>query len=115
MEINQILPKIKRLQKEKEWTSSQLAKNSGLSQTTVSSLYRRNNLPTIPTLALVCKAFGMSLSQFFNEYDSIEDLSPYQREMLVAWDRLSDEQQESLLSLIRSIAGADFLSDDFSA
>ena len=50
-------------------TLYELAKNSGISQSTISTWYRKNQTPTIQTLDKVCKGFGITLSQFFAEGD----------------------------------------------
>ena len=59
--------RIKQLSEERGWTDYRLAKESGLSHSTVTNMLNRNNAPTLPTLESVCKAFGITLSQFFYE------------------------------------------------
>lgn len=46
-----ILKRIVDLRTERNWTEYQLAERSGLTQSTISSWYRKNMLPTIPTLS----------------------------------------------------------------
>lgn len=60
-----ILKRIVDLRTERNWTEYQLAERSGLTQSTISSWYRKNMLPTIPSLSKICDAFGITLSQFF--------------------------------------------------
>lgn len=62
-----ILKRIVDLRTERNWTEYQLAERSGLTQSTISSWYRKNMLPTIPSLSKICDAFGITLSQFFLE------------------------------------------------
>ena len=62
-----ILKRIVDLRKERNWTEYQLAEHSGLTQSTISSWYRKNMLPTIPSLSKICDAFGITLSEFFLE------------------------------------------------
>ena len=45
-----ILGKIRRLQEERGWSENHLAEQAHLSQSTINSLYRKGNVPTIPTL-----------------------------------------------------------------
>mgnify|MGYP002383622769 CR=1 FL=1 len=59
-----IQKRIKDLMEERGWTDYRLAMESGLSHSTVSNMFKRNNAPTIPTLEAICKAFGITLSQF---------------------------------------------------
>ena len=51
--------RIKQLSEERGWTDYRLAKESGLSHSTVTNMLNRNNAPTLPTLESVCKAFGV--------------------------------------------------------
>ena len=60
-----VLQRINELREERHWTEYQLAERSGLTQSTISSWYRKNMLPTIPSLTKICDAFGISISQFF--------------------------------------------------
>ena len=62
-----ILGKIRRLQEERGWSENHLAEQAHLSQSTINSLYRKGNVPTIPTLEAICRAFGMTVSQFLAE------------------------------------------------
>ena len=62
-----VLERITELREQNRWTEYQLAENSGLTQSTISSWYRKDILPTLPSLEKICMAFGMSLSQFFCE------------------------------------------------
>lgn len=64
-----ILDKITQLRLERNWSEYQLAEKSGLTQSTISTWYRKNMLPTIPSLIKICDAFGLTLSQFFLEGD----------------------------------------------
>lgn len=98
-----VLAKIERLRKERGWSEYELAKRSGVAQTTLSSQHRKNHLPTIPTLEAICKAFGITMSQFFADSNVPVDLTDEQREMLEKWNALSESQKRALLSLIESI------------
>ena len=62
--------RLKRLLKERGWTEYRLSKNSGLAETTIGNIFRRNTVPSIPTLEIICKSFGITLAQFFAEGDT---------------------------------------------
>ena len=62
-----VLEKIRKYRIERAWTEYQLAENSELPQSTISSWYRKNQIPTIPSMEKICKAFGITLAQFFTE------------------------------------------------
>ena len=91
--------RIKQLMDERGWTDYRLAKESGLSHSTVTNMFNRNNAPTLPTLEAVCRAFGITLSQFFLEGNSPE-LTDEQRILFAKWSTLKDEQKQALLTLI---------------
>ena len=97
-----ILKRIVDLRTERNWTEYQLAERSGLTQSTISSWYRKNMLPTIPSLSKICDAFGITLSQFFQE-DNSENLTEKQKEILGIWNNLSTNEQETVMSMLRGL------------
>lgn len=82
------------------WTEYQLAERSGLPQSTISSWYRKNMVPTIPSLEKICTAFGITLSQLFAEGDAPVSLTESQRKLLERWSKLSPDQQAVVFALI---------------
>ncbi|OJU13376.1 MAG: transcriptional regulator [Clostridiales bacterium 43-6] len=88
---------------ERGWTEYRLHKESGVPQSTLSNMFKRDTAPTIPTLESICKAFGLTLSQFFSSGDEAVELSPEQREMLDKWNALTSEQKKSLLQLLNNM------------
>ena len=59
--------RLRQLMAERGWTAYRLSKESGLSESTLASIFKRNTVPSIATLEAVCSAFGISLAQFFAE------------------------------------------------
>lgn len=96
-----ILDKIRKLRLERNWTEYQLAEKSGLPQSTISSWYRKNMQPTIPSLEKICAAFNITISQFFTDTTAVE-LTEHQRKILREINRLSKNQQEKLLQFLKS-------------
>ena len=101
--------RIKQLMEERGWTDYRLAKESGLSHSTVTNMFNRNNAPTLPTLEAVCRAFGITLSQFFSESQFFSDgngpaeFTEEQRTLFSKWRTLNDEQKKALLALINTM------------
>ena len=85
------------------WTEYQLAEISGLPQSTISSWYRKKMVPSVPSLAKICAAFGISLSQLFAGDDRYYDLSNDQKELLKHWANLNSLQQQALLQFLKTI------------
>ena len=97
--------RIRLLMKEKDWSEYRLAKEAGLPQSTISHLFRRNNAPTYPTIEAICRAFGITLAQFFADEGEPTVLSSEQKEVLLLWGSLSDEQKQSVKSVMRQFNG----------
>ena len=98
--MKDILSAISEYREERGWTEYQLAENSGLPQSTISSWYRKNMVPTIPSLEKICDAFGITLSQLFAGDGEAVALTETQQELLRRWARLSREQQDIIFTLI---------------
>lgn len=96
-----VLERITYYRKQKNWTEYQLAEHSGLTQSTISSWYRKNMYPTIPSLEKICTAFGITLSQFFAEETDTFSITPLQKELLLEISHFSDEQQHALLEFFK--------------
>ncbi len=101
--MKDILSVIAAYRTERGWTEYQLAERSGLPQSTISSWYRKNMVPSIPSLQKICTAFGITLSQLFAEGEDQVSLTESQRELLKLWSHLDDEKQEAVLLLIKKI------------
>lgn len=98
--MKDILTAITTYREERGWTEYQLAEQSVLPQSTISSWYRKNMIPTLPSLEKICAAFGITLSQLFAEGDSPVSLTESQKKLLERWSRLSEEQQSAIFALI---------------
>lgn len=101
--MKDILTTITKHREERGWTEYQLAEHSGLPQSTISSWYRKNMVPSIPSLEKICIAFGITLSQLFAEGDAVVSLTDSQRKLLDRWSRLSEEQQNAVFLLIEKM------------
>lgn len=101
--MKDILQEITRLRLQRHWSEYELAKNSGLSQSTISTWYRKQQVPTIQTLEKVCAGLGITLSQFFAEGDDVISLTSEQRELLDCWSSMTEKQRMLFLELFRNI------------
>lgn len=94
--------RIKELMSERGWTDYRLAKEAGLSHSTVTNMFNRNNAPTLSTLEAVCGAFGITLAQFFTE-NTESQMTEEQQKLFSAWSTLTAEQQKLLLDLMNTM------------
>jgi len=98
--MKDILATITKYRQDRDWTEYQLAERSGLPQSTISSWYRKNMIPTVPSLEKICIAFGITLSQLFAEEENTVSLTESQMKLLESWSRLTEEQQAAVFTLI---------------
>ena len=85
------------------WSEYRLAKEADLSQSTIANIFRRDTIPSIPTLECICKAFGLTLSQFFSDSEQEDGVTEDEHELLMIWSTLSEEQQQLMMNLIREM------------
>lgn len=97
-----VLDRITYYRTQKSWTEYQLAQASDLTQSTISSWYRKNLIPSIPSLEKICNAFGITLSQFFAE-DGPFTLTDTQNQLIEASGHLTEEQILSLITFLNSL------------
>ena len=98
-----VLMRLQKLMDARGWSEYRLAKESGLSNSTISNIFRHNNSPTIPTLETLCAAFGLSLSQFFSDGDEPVELTPDQKILFDKWITLTARQKEIILAIIEEM------------
>ena len=101
--MKNILDEIIKLRQARNWSEYELAKNSGLSQSTISTWYLKNQTPTIHTLDKVCKGLGITLSQFFAEDQDAISLTEEQKRMLDVWCALSARKRQLVIELLNSL------------
>lgn len=61
-----VLKRIEELLEFNHWSVYKLAKESGLSYSSLNNIFNRRTCPSIVTLEKICSGFGISLSEFFN-------------------------------------------------
>lgn len=120
--MNDVLATLKSLMNAKGLSENQLAHLSHVSQSTLNSLFRKNNTPTIFTLQELCKGLDISMSEFFKlvQYhqedplptnpDVHSDLGIFEQEHVAPqfqglsiqtkFDRLKDKEQSIVETLV---------------
>ena len=96
-----ILERLRKLMDARGWTMYRLAKESGLTESTIANIYRRNAIPSIDTLEKICQGFGITLSQFFADAELVE-LTEDLKEVFENWRTLTPEQKEAALTMMRA-------------
>lgn len=98
-----VTERIRKLMDQRNWTAYRLRKESGLAQSTLSHIFRKDSEPTISTLETICRAFGLTMGEFFAEGEFIS-LTVEQRELLDKWAILTPEQKQLILDMINSLS-----------
>ena len=96
-----VLERLRKLMDARGWTMYRLAKESGLTESTIANIYRRNAIPSIDTLEKICQGFGITLSQFFADAELVE-LTDDLKEVFENWRTLTPEQKEAALTMMRA-------------
>ena len=98
-----VLDKILDLRTERGWSEYRLSVESDIPQTTISSWYRKGICPTISSLEKICKAYNITLSQFFNETGDSVCLTEKQTILIERFSKLDIEQQDALLRFLSAL------------
>ena len=97
-EENFCIKRIKELMEKNGYNTYRLAKQSGISLSTLSSMFEHNMEPRIETLEKICSACNISVAQFFER--SSRDLSAEQDEILKIFDSLSRKHKDMARSYL---------------
>lgn len=73
--VDRVAKRIDTLRTQQELSIRELAKRSGIAQSALYNILQGNKIPNIYTLANICNALNISLSDFFNFDDNIIILS----------------------------------------
>lgn len=98
-----IAMKIEELCSKSGITRYQLSLRSGISQSALSDIVKKKNVPTLITVERICTAFGITLAQFFAQEEAIPDLSEEQKKLLQLWHGLTLEEKKIVTTFIESI------------
>ena len=94
--------RLRQLLQERGWTEYRLSRECGLAQTTIGNILRRNTMPSLSTLEIICDGFGITMSQLFAEGEMVE-LTPELREVFDCWVSLAPEQKKAALAMLKAM------------
>ena len=96
-----VLNRINEIKNSYGWSLYKLSEESGISQSTLSNMFSRNTNPSITTLSMICDAFGITLSEFFNTEN--KKISIDETLLLTNYKKLSNKDRKVVLSLIDTL------------
>ena len=94
--------RLRQLLNERGGTEYRLAKNCGLSESTIANIYRRNTVPSLATLEAICKGFGITMAQFFAEGEMVE-INPELKELFENWVNLTPKQKKAANQMLKAM------------
>lgn len=99
--MNDILKRITSLMNAKNWTLYKLAKESDIPYSSLNSMFQKNNQPTISTLEKVCRAFNITMSEFFSNTPLNtkvkQEFSKVELELIQTFQNLTKNNQKLLI------------------
>lgn len=101
--------RLNQLLAERGWTRYRLAKECGLSEETLTNIFRRGTTPSFNTLNTICDGFKITLSQFFAEHEMVE-LSPELKQVFDLWVFLTPQQKEAIITTMEVMRNGNHIS-----
>ena len=93
--------KITALRKELEWSKRRLAKEAGLTPSTIYNWYNeRNNEPSKEAIEDICAAFNISMAEFFSDLE-IDKLTEKETKLLEIFQKLPDKKKDALITVAK--------------
>ncbi len=94
-----ILNRINQLRRDRGWSIYRLADEAGLTQSTLSNMFARGTQPSISTLSALCDAFGITLSEFFDDGKT----KSMDNTLLSLYHRLDPDKQSLVMQMLQSL------------
>ncbi len=95
-----VINRIIKLRDARNWSTYQLALEAELTQSTLSSLLKGGSSPNLKTIECLCKAFDMSLAQFFEETEETVLIDNDEKILLDRFRSLSPAKKKAFLEII---------------
>lgn len=95
--------RIKQLQADRNWSTNHMATEADISPATVNGWFKKRAMPTIEGIQKLCTAFGITVSEFFNEAGAPPTyLTDSQQELLDEYNLLDAREKDDILRMIRT-------------
>lgn len=102
-----ILGRIQEMRRQRHWTEYELGNRADISQGTIRTWYKRNQLPNLATLERICQAFGITLSQLAAEDGDMVSLTQEEMDFLELYQCMSADQREHFTAFVQSLTEKD--------
>lgn len=98
-----VLERIEQIRLSRNWSEYELSRRSGLPQTTINTWYRKQQIPTLPSLEKLSEAFGITLSELLADDNDPMELTEQDHQLLSFFHCLKPEQQKSLIQFLKTL------------
>ncbi len=112
MKEDYVLKRVTKLREERNWSLYRLAKEAGISYSTLSNTFHRNNVPSVSTLMRICEGFGITLAEFFDEEGTMpKQLTVSDQKLLLDWHRLPRNDKNLVTAYMQGLLKISSVSD----
>ena len=95
--------KITKLRKERGWTLGKLAREAGISTSSVYNWYNEKGyMPSRNAIEDVCAAFGITQSEFWADVE-VDKLTEKEMKLLESFRNMSAKKQEAVINIIQEL------------
>lgn len=100
---DEVMQRIDHLCKKYNISKYRLSKLTGISQSALSKMSKKQSTLSLITLEKICDAFGITLAQFFSDSEPYPNLTNEQKNLLENWDLLDPKKKEFIMLSIKKL------------
>ena len=101
------LKKIEELMRQRGYTRYKLAKLSGVSKSTITTIFNKRSTISLYNLSKICRAFNLTLSEFFAMLEGKPEAGIIQEFPLEWWSSLPPEKRRQVSAVMYVMAELD--------
>jgi transcriptional regulator with XRE-family HTH domain len=109
-----IASKIKKIREAKGMTAKQVISAVDMGAAMYSRIENGKTEPSLSTLEKIAKALGVSLAEFFNDDNKLDDINSFDAslmEKVKTIDALNEEEKKTVFSIVDAFAGKQKMKD----
>ncbi len=99
-----VLKKINKLRIDRGWSVYHLSEAADLAQSTVINMFNRGTLPSLSTLESICRAFGITMSEFFTDDSEDNGEICTKEEFESIYASLTPSKQKIIVELMKAMS-----------
>lgn len=107
MDNERVLEKIEELMEQRGYTKYKLAQLSGIQKSTITTMFKKRSTVSIQNLSLMCRAFNLTLTDFFAMLEEIPKTGSLRDFPAEWWESLTPEKRRQVTEIIKKIAELD--------